>query len=119
MWKKLLFIFLSIVGILAYGVYWAFFDMERLPEGEYIGEVTSPDGRYTVKAYVTNGGATTSFAVRGELNFNQDKRKSKNINWQYKIETASIKWLDNDTVIINNVELDVPNDKYDYRRDMG
>ncbi|WP_445489825.1 DUF5412 family protein [Niallia sp. 03133] len=63
---------------------------------------------------MTNGGATTSYAVRGELNFNNDK--PKNIYWQYRVETASIKWLDNDTVIVNNVELDVPNDTYDYRR---
>ena len=77
MWKKLLIIFLIIVGIIAYGVYWAFFDMGRLPEGEYITEATSPDGQYTVKAYVTNGGTTTSYAVRGELNFNQEKRKPK------------------------------------------
>jgi hypothetical protein len=116
-WKKLLLIFLIIVGILAYGVYWAFFDMGRLSEGEFIAEATSPNGQYTVKAYVMNGGATTSYAVRGELNFNQEKRKSKNIYWQYRIDTASIKWLDDDTVIINNIELDVPNDTYDYRRE--
>ena len=50
--EKLLLIFLIIVGILAYGVYWAFFDMGRLPEGEFIAEATSPNGQYTVKAYV-------------------------------------------------------------------
>ena len=55
--------------------------MGRLPEGEYIAEATSLTGQYTVKAYVTNGGATTSYAVRGELNFNQEKRKPKNIYW--------------------------------------
>ena len=54
-WKKFLITFLIIVGILAYGIYWAFFDIGRLPKGEYIEEVTSTDGRYTVKAYVTNG----------------------------------------------------------------
>ena len=118
MWKKLLLIFLIIVGIIAYGVFWAFFDMGKLQEGEYIAEETSPGGRYTVKAYVTNGGTTTSYAVRGELNFNQEKRKPKNIYWQYRIDTASIKWLDHDTVIINNVELDVPNDTYDFRREL-
>ena len=45
MWKKLLFIFLIIVGIFAYGVYWAFFDMGRLQEGEFIAEATSPNGQ--------------------------------------------------------------------------
>lgn len=116
MWKKLLFAFLIVVGLFGYGVYWAFFDMGRLPEGEYMKQSVSPDGRYTVKAYVTNGGATTSYAVRGELNYNNGKRKPKNIYWQNKKETASIKWLDNNTVVINNVEIDVPYDSYDYRR---
>ena len=47
--------------------------MGRLPEGEYIAEATSPTGQYTVKAYVTNGGAT-SYAVRGELNYRKDRK---------------------------------------------
>ena len=51
--------------------------MGRLPEGEYIAEATSPTGQYTVKAYVTNGGATTSYAVRGELNFKQKEKAEK------------------------------------------
>lgn len=121
MWKKvvmiLLTVILSILGIAACGIYWVFYDMERLPEGDFLTESTSPDGCYTLKAYVSDGGATTSYAVRGELNFNEGKRKPKNIYWQYKMETASIKWVDNDTVIINDVELDVPNDTYDYRKD--
>ncbi|MBS4209487.1 DUF5412 domain-containing protein [Bacillus sp. FJAT-50079] len=116
MWKRLLILILILTSLLAYGIYWAFFDMGRLPKGEYINEVTSPDGRYTVKAYVTNGGATTSYAVRGELNFNNEKRKPKNIYWQYRIEIATIRWVDHDTVIINHVELNVPKDTYDFRR---
>lgn len=91
--------------------------MERLPEGDFLTASTSPDGRYTVKTYVSDGGATTSYAVRGELNFNEVKRVPKNIYWQYKMETATIKWVDNDTVIINDVGLHVPNDTYDYRRE--
>ena len=51
---------LLMILLLGYGVYWAFFDMDRLPTGEYLTEETSPDGKYTLKAYVTNGGATTA-----------------------------------------------------------
>ena len=46
-------VFFALIG---YGVYWAFFDMNRLPTGEYLTEEISPDGKYTLKAYVTNGG---------------------------------------------------------------
>lgn len=106
---------LLVVGLIGYVVYWAFFDLNRLPTGEYITEATSPDGKYTLVAYVTNGGATTSYAVRGELIFNQEGGKAKNIYWNYKEESADIKWLDHDTVTINGHSLDVPRDKFDYR----
>ena len=36
------FLFVALVG---YGVYWAFFDMNRLSTGEYLTEETSPDGK--------------------------------------------------------------------------
>ncbi|MDW0109742.1 DUF5412 domain-containing protein [Sporosarcina aquimarina] len=106
---------LLFVGLLAYGAYWAFFDMNRLPMGEYLTEESSPDGQYTLKAYVANGGATTSYTVRGELVFNQKENKVKNIYWNDKEDSAEIQWLDNDTVLINGHSLDVPIDKFDFR----
>ena len=104
----------TIVGLLffaliGYGVYWAFFDMNRLPTGEYLTEEISPDGKYTLKAYVTNGGATMSYAIRGELVFNQRNNKTKNIYWNYREESANITWTDNDTVVINGHSLFLQN----------
>ena len=107
---------LLIVGLVGYGVYWAFFDMNRLPTGEYLIEETSPNGKYTLKAYVTNGGATTSYSVRGELVFNDKDNKTKNIYWNYREESANISWTDNNTVIINGHTLDVTREKFDFRR---
>ncbi len=107
---------LLIVGLVGYGVYWAFFDMNRLPTGEYLTEETSPNGKYTLKAYVTNGGATTSYSVRGELVFNDKDNKTKNIYWNYREESANISWTDNNTVIINGHTLDVTREKFDFRR---
>lgn len=118
--KKLLKVFiigsLLIVGLVGYGVYWAFFDMNRLPTGEYLTEETSPNGKYTLKAYVTNGGATTSYSVRGELVFNDKNNKTKNIYWNYREVSANISWTDNNTVIINGHTLDVTKEKLDFRR---
>lgn len=113
--KMFLIIGLLFVALIGYGVYWAFFDMNRLPTGEYLTEETSPDGNYTLKAYVTNGGATVSFAVRGELIFNKKNNKTKNIYWNYKEDSANVSWTDNDTVVINGHSLDVPKDKFDFR----
>ncbi|MGG1661182.1 DUF5412 domain-containing protein [Brevibacillus sp. NRS-1366] len=113
--KTLLISSLLCAGLIGYGVYWAFFDMNRLPTGDYLTEVTSPDGTYTLKAYLTNGGATTSYAIRGELVFNNRNHKTKNIYWNYREETADIQWKDNSTVVINGHTLHVPTDTFDFR----
>ncbi|WP_407271671.1 DUF5412 domain-containing protein [Radiobacillus sp. PE A8.2] len=107
---------LLVVEAITYGVYWLFFDMDRLPEGEFLTEETSPNGDYTLKAYVVNGGATTAYSVRAELVFHNKDSKTKNVYWNYREEAAIIKWKDEDTVFINGHELDVPNEKYDFRR---
>ena len=90
--------------------------MGRLPKGELINEIKSPNGTYTVKAYLTNGGATVSYAVRGELNFNRVNKKPKNIYWNYREDKATVEWIDDNTVIINGYELDVLREKFDFRR---
>lgn len=101
--------------ILSYGAYRFFFDMNSLPKGELISQVKSQDGTYTMKAYRTNGGATVSYAIRGELNYNNIDKKPKNIYWNYKEDKAIIEWIDEDTVVINRHELDVLKDRFDFR----
>lgn len=103
-----------IIGFIGYGVYWAFFDMNRLPTGEYLTEETSPDGTYTLKTYVSSPSLSAD-AVRGELIFNKRNGKTKNIYWNYRESTAKIEWLDNKTVVLNGHILKVPNGKYDWR----
>ena len=104
------------IGFVGYGIYWAFFDMNRLPTGEYLTEETSPDGTYTLKAYVSVK-SLSSDAVSGELVFNKRNGKTKNIYWNYRESTAKIEWLDNKTVEINGHTLEVPNGKYDWRNE--
>lgn len=112
--KVLLIFGLLFTGIIAYGVYWVFFDWSRF-KGELINQSTSPNGTYTVNAYLSNGGATVSYTVLGELVFNKENKRSKKIYWQYREENAKIEWIDDNTVIINNVQLKLPNETYDYR----
>ena len=114
--KKAIITAMITIALAGYAIYWAFYDMSRLPTGELISEVQSPSGTYTLKSYRTDGGATTSYAIRGELNFNTENKKPKNIYWEYRVENSAVEWLDDDTVIINGVELDVPDEKYDFRR---
>ncbi|MFD0675194.1 DUF5412 domain-containing protein [Cohnella sp. GCM10027633] len=117
--KLYLFILLPItliICLIGYGVYWAFYDMNRLKGGELITQSSSPNGMYTIKAFRSSGGATTDFTIRGQLVFNLSSKKPKNIYWNYREFAAEIVWLDNDTVLINGHTLNLPNDKYDFRR---
>lgn len=113
--RVIIIVSLACISFIGYGVYWALFDTNRLPRGEYLTEVNSPDGAYTLKAYLINGGATTSFAIRGELVMNDRKGKTENIYFNYREDNANIKWIDSDTVVINGHTLTVPNEKFDYR----
>lgn len=109
-------VFLIIIGFLIYGVCWAFFDIQRIEGQEVIEEVISPNDNYTITAYLNNGGATTDYAVLCSVTDNQTG-KERNIYWQYHCSEAEIEWKDEQTVIINGVELNVLKDSYDYRND--
>ena len=104
-----------LVGLLGYGIHWAFFDIQRLSGQEVIVVSDSPDGQYTVTAYRNNGGATTGYAVLATV-VDNDNQRSRNFYWQDNCEEASIIWVDETTVEINGVSLNVWKDTHDYRR---
>lgn len=93
--------------------------MNNLPKGKLISEGKSPDGTYTVKAYLSDGGATVDYSILGELNYNKINKKPKNIYWNYHEEEAVIKWINNDTVVINGHKLNVLNEVFDWRRNIN
>lgn len=90
--------------------------MARLPKDKLISEVLSPDGSYSIKAYVSEA-ALTAPSVLGELNYKTKNKKPKNIYWNYRENSANIKWVDKDTVIINDHKLDIFHDTFDWRND--
>ncbi|WP_400163970.1 DUF5412 family protein [Brevibacillus sp. TJ4] len=104
-------------SVVAYGIYWMFYDMNRIPKSVMIEEKSSPNGFYTVRAYLSDAGATTSYSVVAELIFNTEHNKPKNIYFQNNQHSVEMHWVDNDTVVINGVELNVPDAVYDYRRE--
>ena len=88
--------------------------LQEIEGQEFINETISPDNKYTIKAYKNNGGATVDWAVLCTLTENETK-KTKNIYWQYHEENAVIEWLNDDTVRINQVTLNLPDETYDWR----
>ena len=102
-------------GGVAYAYNWAFLDIQRINGQEYLNESTSPNGAYTVTAYLNNGGATVDYAVLGRLKNNRNG-KTKNIYWQYHCEKAEMEWVNDEMLKINDQQLNVKNEIYDYRR---
>lgn len=115
--KRYILAFASISIFLAVGfIWWFLFAPSRLqivPKGEYVSQSTSPNGEYVVKIYRSSGGATTPFAIRGELtDTNKVFNKKKNIYWNYPQETAEVTWVDNQTVNISGHILNVKKDTF-------
>lgn len=103
-----------LVGIVGLTVYHFFYDINAINPGEKIAESVSPSGQYTISVYQNDGGATTACAILCVL---YDGNKEKNIYWNYPCESAEIVWIDNDTVIINDIQIDnIFLDTYDFRK---
>jgi hypothetical protein len=97
-------------------IWWFLFAPSYLqfaPKGEYISQSASPTGDYIVKIYRSSGGATTPFAIRGEVTYTKKIfNKRKNIYWNYPQETAKVKWVNNKTVNISGHILNVKKDTF-------
>ena len=103
------------VGGVAFFINWAFYDIQRIDGQEYLDEIISPKGTYTVTAYLKNGGATTDYAVLCTTKNNKNG-KTKNIYWQNRIAKADMEWLSDENIKINGIILNVKKETYDYRR---
>ena len=79
---------------------------------ELLAETVSSDGKYKVEAYLINGGATVDWSVKCYLREGEIK---KEIYRDYHINEANMIWIDNNTISINNHNIDLPNGKYDFR----
>lgn len=114
--RKAVLIAVCVAVLAAFGVYRAFYDLRGIAGEEVIGVYASPSGAYSITAYRNNGGATVDNAVLCSVT---DRRSGKecNIYWQYHCDGADVVWLDEDTVQINGITLNVKTDTYDYRRD--
>lgn len=88
--------------------------LSNLPEGELIESSVSPNGDYTVNAYLCDGGATTDFAIRCEV-VNAETNECRNIYWNYHQSDVTLEWETDEVIIISGVRLNVLTDEYDWR----
>lgn len=123
MWKMIRFIALIVITIailVGLLIYRFFFSMNHLPKGELIDSIDSPNGNSTVNVYIARGNATVAEAIRCEVIY-KDRiiNKKRNIYWQYRQSAVKIMWLNDTTVRINDMNLDINKDTYDYRQEQN
>lgn len=112
--KRIAFTTVSIIVIVLF-VYYAFFDISHFVGQQEQYTVISPDGKYEVVIYMNNGGATTDYALLCTVRSLETKRE-RNIYWDYPFNNPEVEWLDNQTVVINGIEVNAFSGIYDYRR---
>lgn len=82
-----------------------------LCSSDLIESVKSPNGKYTIKTYLGNCGATTDFDIIGMLC--DSKNDCKKIYYCYHESYSFVYWIDNENVFINQKKLNIYKDKYD------
>ena len=106
---SLVFIF---VLLLFFGIK-QFFSLQNIPEGNFIKEKVSPDGKYSLRLYSIMPALSADY-LRGELFDKQNNKIIKNISYQ-KYYGDSICWLSEDIVDINGHILNIHSDEFDWR----
>lgn len=84
-----------------------FIKIENVPDGEYQFSVDSPDELTELKVYFVDMQLGHSVRVSAT-----DAEGTKNIYWQTDIETAKIKWKNNNEVVINGISIDLAENEY-------
>ena len=87
-----------------------FFGIDDLPKGEFIERIESPDGKCAVSVYYFDN--VLGSAVRCSVD---DGSGEKNIYWNTQDKQATVRFIDNKNVVINDITLNVENGSYDSR----
>lgn len=92
------------------------YDMEDLPEGKRLYYELCPNDSKSFSLYLVElEGINT--ALRGEVSyFDEDgKMQTRNIYWQVGKKTAIAGWKDEDTVTVDNKDININGEPYDSR----
>lgn len=78
---------------------------------ELIKSSLSPSGQYVAVAYRNLGNSTVDFSVICDI-VNLKDISARTIYIQYHESEAELQWIDDETVCINGIELDIVNGYY-------
>ena len=93
-----------------------FYNINDLPEGEFLFSALSNDTLKTVKIYKVDV-PKIGKGIRGEVVFNENGEDiKKNIFCQTNRETAIVTWVNNEDVSKNNINININESPFDSRK---
>ena len=95
-----------------------FYNINDVPQGQFLFSSMSPTGQYTLKLYLVDGGKHLGKGIRGELVDIADGT-AKNVYWVVGEETAIVGWAAETVVSINGHTVDVSKYVFDWRRELA
>lgn len=106
-----------VFGLISWLYYYLDYDLQRLSkEGEVIAIAESPKKKYVFVVKKNSAGASSMFWNLIGIVGDRTNKTEMIIYWDEGSE-AKVTWVDEKTVIINGVELNIEKDTFDYRHD--
>lgn len=103
-----------LVGLYYLLIYLFFYSTIILPKGQLISEISSPDKKNVAKVYLVE---TEELCTRVEV-ASYGENNGRMIYWSWNEgNNPNVKWIDNNTIFINNKTLNIHKDKYDKRQE--
>ncbi|MBR3350603.1 MAG: hypothetical protein IKG35_00625 [Erysipelotrichaceae bacterium] len=114
--RKMVITFLwNTILVIAISIYYCFFDISHFKRQEQMFVVES-NNNLAIVVYRNNGGATVDYSLLCTVK-NTETNQEWNLFWDYPYYKPEIKWINDNTVMINSNLLNVYLDRYDYRRE--
>lgn len=81
-------------------------------DNETLESSTSPNGTYTITCYLDYGSLTVMGKARAELKINSSDKEPINIFYNEKCTGVKVYWIDDNTVYLNEIKIELPDGYY-------
>lgn len=101
----------------AIGIWNSWYNLEIIPRGSVVEYIESPNNEYTLITSIINGGVFSNDYILAEIEY-KDTGKIKNIYYSYPGAYEEAEWIDEHTVKLDEMVIDVESDQtYDFRNE--
>lgn len=94
-----------------------FFDIENLPQGNYLYSKSSPDSLFKLDVYRVENSIGSAVRISAT---NTSSGETRNIYWQVNTENIELEWRGNNEIVVDEMPINVAHGGfYDCRRGLS